>query len=115
MLGGDRRERVAELLRQELGEVLRRQLDLPVGTLMTITQVIVSPDLEYAKVAVSVLPVDRAAAVFGELERARGRIQGIIHRKLVMVTVPRLRFVRDDSQERAAGIDRLLDSVRDDR
>ena len=50
-----RTERIDELLRQEIGEILRRDLDDPRIGFATITDVETAPDLRHARVSVSVI------------------------------------------------------------
>jgi ribosome-binding factor A len=50
-----RTQRVAETVRLEIAEVIRRDLDDPRVGLATISSVTVSPDLAHARVLVSVL------------------------------------------------------------
>ena len=53
-----RAERVADLIREEVSELLRKEIDDPrlkSGALVSITEVEIGDDLRYAKVFVSVL------------------------------------------------------------
>lgn len=111
MLGGDRLERVNELLRQEVSALLEREVEVPPGVLATVTQVKVSADLEHATVWLSVHPSGRAPEVFELLQHTVGTMQYLLNQKLVMETVPRLRFVPDQGEDQAARIERLLDGL----
>ncbi len=113
MLGGDRLERVSGLLRTELSSIMHREIEFDPGTLCTVTRVTVSPDLEHAKVWISVLPANQARLVLAALEREIGRIQRLLNRRLVMEYVPKIRFLIDESEENAATIDHLLDTLHD--
>jgi len=111
VLGGSRIDRVNALVQQELGEMIVREIEMPDGVLATITRVACSPDLEYAKVWISVLPTDRAASALEHLERATGTLQHLLLRKLSIKPVPKIRFFLDDSENRAARIETILDSL----
>ncbi len=111
MLGGDRLDRVNALLRRELSTLVARELEFPSGTLVTVTKVTTSPDLEHAKVYVSILPPERTAEVIEPLDKSTATIQRLLNRALVMEFVPRIRFVVDDGENRAARIERLLDTL----
>lgn len=113
MLGGERVDRVNELLRHELGEVLSRELELPEGTLVTVTNVQVSQDLAHAKVWVSVLPFDRTEETLALMTKSVGTLQHILNRKLRMEPVPRIRFLVDEHEHQAARIEQILDSLDD--
>lgn len=111
MLGGERVDRVGELLRHELGGLLTREVELPEGTLVTITSVQVSPDLGHAKVWVSVLPFDRTAATLAVITNSVGSLQQLLNRKLRIKPVPKIRFVADQRQHQASRIEQILDSL----
>jgi ribosome-binding factor A len=111
VLGGDRLDRVNELLRQEVSALLEREIEVPSGVLATVTRVKVSPDLEHATIWLSVHPAERGPEVFEHLQREIRTIQRRLNQTLVMETVPRIRFVPDDGEDRAARIEHLLDSL----
>lgn len=115
MLGGDRLDRVNQLVRNELAAILERELEVPPGTLVTVTRVVVSPDTEHARVFVSVLPYERRSEVESMLVSRIGEFQRLLNRKLVMEYVPRIRFLLDSSEQQASRIDDLLDSLEPDR
>src|SRR5262245_44902766 len=109
----DRPARIAETIRRELAELIREVRDPRVqgATLLTITRVRVSDDLGVARVLVSVVGDDPKGVVAG-LERAKGFLQGQIGRRMRAKKVPELRFVLDDTEERAGRVEALLDEIR---
>jgi ribosome-binding factor A len=60
-----RTERIDELLRQEIGQIMAREIDDPRVGFATLTSVETTPDLRHAKVLVSVIgqPEDRRATL----------------------------------------------------
>jgi ribosome-binding factor A len=88
-----------------------RVVDLPVGTLATVTRVACSPDFEHAKVWVSVLPSEQTAATLLALDGALGELQHLLIQKVEMDPVPKIRFLLDDSEQRASKIVDLLDTL----
>lgn len=115
MLGGDRLERVNELVRTEVGDLLQREVEVPPGVLMTVTKVETSPDLEHARVWISILPSKRADAVLKGVQADIRRIQHLLNKRLVMESVPRLRFLIDGGGDRAEHLERLLDTLDEPR
>lgn len=111
MLGGNRLDRVNELLRHELSKLVRREVDVPKGVLITITRVKVSRDLSEAKVWVSVLPHEQSAEILGLLESRKDGLWNLLRRKLTIEYVPKILFLGDDTEDRAARIERLLDNL----
>ncbi|MBI4092428.1 MAG: 30S ribosome-binding factor RbfA [Candidatus Kerfeldbacteria bacterium] len=111
MLGRRRISRVNELIRHELSALMRRELEFDLGTLVTLTRVEVSPDLEHAKAWVSVLPRGQGQDVLVHLQKKIGELQRLLNRQLVMEPVPKIRFLLDHSGARASHIEGLLDSL----
>lgn len=70
MLGGKRTERVAELIRAELGTLILMRLKDPRLGFVTITRVEVSPDLRHARVWYSVLKSQPRQAEGGQGQAA---------------------------------------------
>lgn len=108
-----RTERVNELLRDELSDLLLREVRDPrLGGLISITRVEVTPDLCNARVYVSVMqePEERTAAV-----RALNAAAAFLHRelkqRLQMRRVPFLVFKLDTSIEEGAAVLAHLDEI----
>lgn len=110
-----RTQRIGDLIRAELAELIRRELRDPRVALATVNRVDVSGDLSHATVLVSALGADdqRAAAVEG-LERARGFLRRELARRLSLRTTPELRFELDRGAEHSQRISDLLDGLRED-
>ncbi|MSQ31807.1 MAG: 30S ribosome-binding factor RbfA [Dehalococcoidia bacterium] len=109
-----RNERVNELLREQLSELIQRQLKDPrLNQLITITEVVTSVDMRYAKVYVSIMaPTDeeRDTAMEG-LNAATGYLHRELTRRLDMRSVPEVTFIYDDSLERGAYLTKLINEV----
>lgn len=104
-----RKDRVADAIKEEVSELLRRGLKDPRIGFVTITDVEVSPDLRHAKVFYSVVgeEADRAATQKG-LDSATGFVQSHVGRRLRLRNTPVVEFRYDPSLERGARIERLL-------
>jgi ribosome-binding factor A len=100
-----RTERVAELIREELSEILRQDVSDPRIGFVSITQVGVSPDLETARVYVSILgDENQKKDCMRGLQSATAFIRGKLGRLLELRTVPEIKFVRDDSLEKGSRV-----------
>ena len=104
-----RMRRVNEAIRQVLTDALAGELKDPRVGFVTVTDVDTSPDLRHARVYVSVLgaPAEREATMDG-LRSAHGFLQGRIGDELHLKHTPELRFLYDDTAERAARLETLL-------
>jgi ribosome-binding factor A len=106
----NRPERVAQLMRREIAEVLLRRLRDPrVTGMVSVTDVEVSHDLSAARVFVSIMPdgPERQRSL-DALQSAAGYIRHELAPRLGLREVPELRFVLDTSIERGARVDDLL-------
>jgi len=106
-------KRVNSLIRQEISELLQRQVKDPrLGGFITVTEVSTSADLKYAKVFVSHIGTEeeRQQALSG-LAAAAGFIRGELGKRLGLRSVPELRFEWDDSIERGTRLLKLIDEV----
>jgi ribosome-binding factor A len=103
-----RNRKVAEQIRQELADILRRDMKDPRVTGVTFSAVDVTADLEHAKVWFTTFSPDHEAARLG-LSRAAGFLRSELSQRMTMRTVPKLSFVYDQSIERGAHLSELID------
>jgi ribosome-binding factor A len=108
-MSAPRMRRVNEAIRQVLSDALAGELKDPRVGFVTVTDVDTSPDLRHARVYVSVLgaPAERESTMDG-LRSAHGFLQGRIGDELHLKHTPELRFLYDDTAERAARLETLL-------
>jgi ribosome-binding factor A len=103
--------RVNEAIREVLGDAVGELKDSRVG-FVTITGVETSPDLQQARVFVSVLGTDRQRTKTLEgLEAAHGFLQSKVGNQLRLKRTPRLLFEYDPTVERGVRMTRLIDEV----
>lgn len=106
--------RVNELLREQISELLLREVKDPRVSkgLVTITEVQVSPDLRHATIYVSHLgdEAERTEALKG-LENAAPFLHRELMHRLAMRNVPSLVFRFDPSIERGARLAELIHEV----
>jgi ribosome-binding factor A len=103
--------RVNESVRVVVAEAVGDLQDPRIG-LVTITGVVVSPDLHDARVYVSVLGNEKKRlATLAGLESAKGVIQGRLARELRMKRTPHLAFEYDPSVEHGVRMTKLIDEL----
>ncbi len=104
-----RTDRVDELLRQEIGALLAREVSDPRIGFVTITDVETTPDLRHAKVWVSVIGTqpERDAAV-AALAHATPYIRHQLGVRLRIKRIPELHVRLDDTMERGTRVLKLL-------
>ena len=107
----ERMRRVNESVRAVVAEGVGELKDPRIG-MVTVTGVVVTPDLGEATVYVSVLGNEkRRRATLTGLESARGVLQGRINRELSLRKTPTLRFAYDESVERGVRMTKLIDEL----
>jgi ribosome-binding factor A len=110
-----RQQQVGEFLRQEISEIVQRDLNDPRLGLVSITHVDMSPDLRYAHAHVSVLGSDEE---FGKsiaaLRGASGFIRRQLRPRMRLRHIPEITFESDRSMEYADTITRVLKELHDD-
>ncbi len=93
-----RLKRVRELLKREIGEVVRREFQVSEAGVITVNDVDVAGDLHSAVVFVSILgEPEQQQRGMNLLRRHRKRIQGLVGRAVILKYTPKLRFLEDDS------------------
>ena len=112
---GKRIERVATLVKHELGEALTKRLRDPRIGFVTVTEVKLSDDLKYAQVFYSVLGTDEEKQNTAKgLKKARGFLQHELAIALKLRLTPHLTFVLDSSLDQGMKIDRILKSIHEE-
>ena len=87
-----RLERVNELVRRELGQIILREINLEPGVLVTIMEVETSVDLQQAKILISIFPSNKGATTLARIEKNIYHLQQILNKRLRMRPVPKIRF-----------------------
>lgn len=111
-----RTQRVGDLIRRELAELIVHRIQDPRVRLATVSAVRVTPDLRRAMVSVSILgsEEDRQAGLEG-LQHARGFLRSTLARRLrTMKVIPDLVFELDRGAEYSRNIEDLLESLHDE-
>jgi ribosome-binding factor A len=107
-----RLQRVRELLKREIGEIVRREIPVGECGLISVNDVDVSSDLHSAVVFIGVLGnADQQKRAVEVLRDNRKRLQGLVARGVILKYTPQLRFVVDDSIERGNRVLRILEDL----
>ena len=108
-----RTDRIGKQIREILGQIALKNIDLSHLGFITFTGVNVSPDLRSAKVFYSVLdpkyPNDELQAAMNDLCKA---FRKYIGQELKIKNIPKLKFYFDESQEYSEKIDKMLKDLK---
>ena len=105
--------RMAQDMKRELIAIIGEMKDPRVsGGLLTVTRLDVTPDLDVAKVYISVMGREGGAdPVVKALNKASGHIRTEVSRRMHIRKAPRFVFTKDDSAAYAVHIDQLLQDI----
>jgi ribosome-binding factor A len=111
-----RSDRVGDLIRQIIGEMLLKDLSDPRLESVTITAVEVTDDLKMATIFFSAMGVQpKEEASLKGLESAAGYIKKKLGRELRLRFVPDLLFKVDHSFDYGSKIDRLIQTIKEEQ
>jgi len=105
--------RVAQAVKQELAELIQRELSDPRLSFTTVVSVEISHDSRYCRVYLSVpgSPEEQKDALM-VLEKTKSFLRGEIGRRLGLKFAPEIAFKLDRSIEHGARIGKLLNEIR---
>jgi ribosome-binding factor A len=106
-------ERVNQLIRHEISQLLQRQVKDPrLESFVAVTEVDTTPDLRYARVFVSYMgSQEERQEMLKGLEAAANFLRNQLARRLRLRRIPELSFAWDDSIERGTHLLQLIDEV----
>jgi ribosome-binding factor A len=113
MSQGSRPDRVADLIRSELAMLLAREVHDPGIGFVTITRLLVTPDLQHARVFYTSLGDEKArTGTEGALHRAMPFLRRQIGSRLRLRRVPELQFLYDQAIAGQDRIEQLLNEIK---
>src|SRR5476651_950389 len=105
-------QRVRELLKQEIGEAIRREFHVNEAGLISVNDVDVAGDVKSAVVFISIFGnAEQQKRGFQLLTEHRIRLQGLIGRSVVLKFTPKLKFVIDDSIGRGNKVLQIIEEL----
>jgi ribosome-binding factor A len=112
MLPYKRSQRVSDLLREEIADIIIYKLKDPRIGFITVTGVDVTDDLKTSIVFLSVLREEDKKPTLEILNSAKSFIRSELSKRLRMKFIPSVEFRLDPSIEYGSKIDKLLDEIR---
>ncbi len=104
--------RLNRLIKEELGKIILREIEFPIGTIVTITRIETSSDLTSARVLIGVFPEKFALDSLKVLNNQIYFIQQKLNKKLSMRPVPKLIFRQEKETIKAGRVEELLEQVK---
>lgn len=108
-----RQQKYAKLIQKELGDIFQKEAKHLIGrALVTITRVMVSPDLGFAKAYLSFLIAD-PKKTFELIDEHKKEIRHALAKRIgkTVRVIPELAFFPDDSASYAQHMDQVISSL----
>ena len=107
-----RTEKVASLIKEEVGMYLTKEFRDPTLGFITVTEVIMTPDLKIAKIYVSIMgSQDIKASTMQMIENHKGEIRSMIGSNVRLKFTPYIQFYVDETYDRVDKINQLLNQI----
>jgi ribosome-binding factor A len=113
MLPYKRSQRVGDLIREEVADIIMYRLKDPRIGFVTVTGVDMAPDMKSAKVYVSVLKEEDRELTLEILNSSKSFMRSLLSKRLRMKFIPTIEFRFDTSIEYGYKIDKLLKEIKD--
>ena len=107
-----RQHKIARLIQKDLSDIFLRFARTLGGTLISVSEVRISPDLAIAHIYLSIFPQDKVAETMEKIEENKGKFRGemgTLERHQLRI-IPELNFHLDETIDRMERIDHLLQS-----
>lgn len=110
-----RLNRIERLLQKELGDMFIHVSSTFKGTILSVSEVRISPDLSVAKAYISVFPQNQSEYVIETLKNSSRSIRYELGKRIKnqVRVIPELIFKLDETLDKLETIDRLLAADRD--
>ena len=103
-----RTEQVAELLRQEINNIILKDFEAPLGTLVSVSDITVSPDLKNATAYLSVIPSGKLGSTLELIKKFSPHLQRELNKKIVLRAIPKIHWEIDERDIKYSAIEEAL-------
>lgn len=113
-----RQSQVGELIKRNFSLVLQEEgAYIYQNALVTVTNVLMSPDLSYAKIYLSVYNRDDKSLVIQELEQEKNRLKNSLSSRIRkhVRRIPDIDFFLDDTLDEMYRLNDLFDQIHEDQ
>jgi len=105
-------QRVNQLIKKELSQIILKEIEFSSDVLVTVTRVETTSNLIESKVYVSVMPEEKTSKVFQILNRQVYELQQKLNQRLQMRPIPRIKFIEEKETKEAGKIEEILEKIK---
>jgi ribosome-binding factor A len=107
-----RAEKVGSLIKEELGVLFQRNFSMTDFGFLTVTDVLMSPDLKVAKVYVSIFgDQEKKKKGFAKLETQKQAIRSMLGHAVRLRFTPEIIFYLDETLDRAMKLENIFNKI----
>lgn len=108
-------EKVNKLIKQQISEIISRELSLKPGVFVTVSKVDTAKDLRYTRILVSIFPESETDYAMKTLEKELYIIQGQLNKKLFMKPIPKIEFAIDSTEVQADNLEKIFKEIKEEK
>ena len=105
-------EKINELIKNQLGHLIIKEIEFPENAMVTITKVETTPDLKSAKVFISVLPENMRGTALSILTKNAVSLHQNLNKQIKTKFTPNLKFCIDEQEIFADEVEKILDEIK---
>jgi ribosome-binding factor A len=107
-------EKIEHLIKEEISLIFLYKMQDPALSLLTITNVKVSPDLKLVKIYLSVFDKEKRDIVLERVKASTGYIRTELAQRIRIRYIPELKFFIDDTIDYVEKIENLIKKIHND-
>ncbi|HAS56248.1 MAG TPA: 30S ribosome-binding factor RbfA [Firmicutes bacterium] len=104
----NRQGRIKAVIGKDIAEIVSREIKNPHIGMVSVNEVVVNDDYSEAKVYVTFFG-DHPKTKLAELKKSEGFVRSSLAKKMDLYSVPKIKFVLDESFEKALSLDKALE------
>ena len=108
----ERITRVNEMLKEQLGPIILKEVELPPNVLVTINKVETTTDLNQAKIFISVFPEKELFNMLDILNKSGYNLHQVLNKKIHLRKTPKLKFLQDNETEQELRMEEIFDKIK---
>ncbi|MEK9130184.1 MAG: 30S ribosome-binding factor RbfA [Patescibacteria group bacterium] len=114
MISDKRVQQINETIRQELSQVILREVEFDLGTMVTIIRTSTDSELKNIKIFLRVFPENKERKSLNLLNKRKPFLQSLLKKKIILRYIPQIRFFIDiKGKEEEIKIDRMEELFRE--
>jgi len=118
---GDRKKRLSRQILREVNDIIRKDFNIPTGSILTVTDARLTPDRKNCKIFYSIFTQDVSRRDNAErriskmLNSKTSYFKFIIGKNMRIKNIPNIAFEIDRIPERAARMEKIFDEIADEK